>query len=782
MVTLKRDYAFPNFTPGKPRLPADFKLVPDYAALDLLSVPVTPTLPPVVVTGDLITAAHANTVRSALSDLWADVQYLDANKAQDPTTAKGDLLARGSSLSRLAVGADGQTLIADSAQALGVKWVTVDAASLGAVPSSRQVLAGPGMSGGGALGADVTLSANVQTVFGRIGDIVPKADDYTAAMVTNAVDTTKAGGYADPAWITSLDWSKITAKPVLVNSFNSRSGAVVPQAGDYTVAQVTGAVPNTLAINTDATLSGGGDLTATRTLSVVADKTLQRVRISKDGGLVGERQHVNFITGANVTLSLADNGTDNRVDVTIASTGSGGGGSQTPWTSDIDGDNHILYDVQKIGIGITAAVSVSHTLVVKSAASLSSAVGAKISAADGRFLQLNPSLQATSMNGLVKQGDIALIFSEGILDTGNLVIGPQSTGAIGLRMLNTGNVGIGNDGTPPVSAAGFPQLVVGPQAASSATCGIITPCGNTTGIANAFGQIAFANYGIAAADKRIANITATTDGASNSAMLQFHTANVGTLGERMRITAAGFVGIGKTPAYALDVAGDCNITGTFRVNGTPISTGGGVTTVFGRSGAVVAQAGDYSASMVSNAVSDLGSYSNPAWITSLAWGKISGVPATGVSSVFGRAGAVGAAYGDYDVSQVVNAVSAVGSYSNPAWIASLAWSKITGAPAISSGWTTRTNYSGSGRNFGTTYQNTTGKIVLVQVSLEATGGNSGSLTAYCSGSNPPSTMVGKTTGGQGGNPCCALSFTVPINEYYKVDAADRNNSWWLETY
>lgn len=38
----------------------------------------------------------------------------------------------------------------------------------------------------------------------------------------------------------------------------------------------------------------------------------------------------------------------------------------------------------------------------------------------------------------------------------------------------------------------------------------------------------------------------------------------------------GNVGIGtSSPAYKLDVAGDINITGSFRVNGTPIGTGGG---------------------------------------------------------------------------------------------------------------------------------------------------------------------------------------------------------------
>jgi hypothetical protein len=49
----------------------------------------------------------------------------------DPTTTKGDIIARGSSApaTRLGVGADGQVLTADSTQALGLKWA---AASSGA--------------------------------------------------------------------------------------------------------------------------------------------------------------------------------------------------------------------------------------------------------------------------------------------------------------------------------------------------------------------------------------------------------------------------------------------------------------------------------------------------------------------------------------------------------------------------------------------------------------------------------------------------------------------------
>ncbi len=49
----------------------------------------------------------------------------------------------------------------------------------------------------------------------------------------------------------------------------------------------------------------------------------------------------------------------------------------------------------------------------------------------------------------------------------------------------------------------------------------------------------------------------------------------GTLTELMRL-ANGNLGIGtNNPSYKLDVAGDVNISGTYRVNGTPIGTGGG---------------------------------------------------------------------------------------------------------------------------------------------------------------------------------------------------------------
>lgn len=70
-----------------------------------------------------------------------------------------------------------------------------------------------------------------------------------------------------------------------------------------------------------------------------------------------------------------------------------------------------------------------------------------------------------------------------------------------------------------------------------------------------------------------------------------------------------------------------------------------VSSVFGRTGAVVAVSGDYTAAQVTDAVSVLGSYANPSWITSLANAKVTGLGSAALAntSAFDAAGAASAA-------------------------------------------------------------------------------------------------------------------------------------------
>lgn len=65
---------------------------------------------------------------------------------------------------------------------------------------------------------------------------------------------------------------------------------------------------------------GGSDEISVAGLSgVLADN--QKIAVLKGGVAVGSRAALNLIEGTNITLTVADNGTDGRVDVTVTSTG-----------------------------------------------------------------------------------------------------------------------------------------------------------------------------------------------------------------------------------------------------------------------------------------------------------------------------------------------------------------------------------------------------------------------------------------------------------------------------
>lgn len=77
-----------------------------------------------------------------------------------------------------------------------------------------------------------------------------------------------------------------------------------------------------LTAGTGISLSG----TTNVNISQIEDSVTQKVRISKNGALIGTRREINFVEGSNVTLTVNDNAGANRVDITISSTGGGGGG------------------------------------------------------------------------------------------------------------------------------------------------------------------------------------------------------------------------------------------------------------------------------------------------------------------------------------------------------------------------------------------------------------------------------------------------------------------------
>jgi microcystin-dependent protein len=78
-------------------------------------------------------------------------------------------------------------------------------------------------------------------------------------------------------------------------------------------------IPNTLvrtdrAVNTSTGLTGGGDLSTNRTLSVVTNSTVQKVIVRKSSGAdIGSRQRLNFLAGTGVAWTIADVNADDEI-------------------------------------------------------------------------------------------------------------------------------------------------------------------------------------------------------------------------------------------------------------------------------------------------------------------------------------------------------------------------------------------------------------------------------------------------------------------------------------
>jgi hypothetical protein len=532
----------------------------------------------------------------------------------DPTTTQGDLIARGLSApaGRLGIGADGQVLTVDHLQPQMLRWVTPT------VPP-------------------------VTSVFGRIGAIVASAaDGYTVAMVAGAVD--QNGAYPKPPWIKSIDWSiivgappfmsdptttkgdlivrsasAITAFPVgvdgsiltadssmarglrwsppAVTSVFGRTGGIVPGAvvaasGDYDVSQVTNAASALTVFNAGTGLTGGGNLGSNRTFSVVPNTTVQQIEIWQEGTTkVGTRKGINFKSGAGVALTITDGGggTSDWVNVTVASSGTGSGGGMVDPTSAL-GD-----------------------LIVRSVILPAPPTALPIGT-QGQVLTVDTT-QAGKMRWATPSGGGA----------GSQTPWAGPIDAAGNVLNNAGGIGL-NIAAVPATARVY-AFVSGTEQAFE---GVVTNPANVASIALANDasdtvQLKIYGTGYVGGFPAIATLEASTALAliaSGAEVMRLHST-------RVLIGTTTDDGVNK-----LQVNGKVkSLVGGFVFPDNTVQTtaytaaSSPVTSVFTRTGAVLALAGDYTAAQVTNAVDKTVLYNDPVWMNTLAWGKITGAPA-----------------------------------------------------------------------------------------------------------------------------------------------------------
>ncbi|MDQ5913656.1 MAG: hypothetical protein QG623_275 [Patescibacteria group bacterium] len=159
------------------------------------------------------------------------------------------------------------------------------------------------LKSGGTLGLFAPLSG--ATFTGAVN--VPTPTAASSAVTKAYADTIVANG--------SPDASSITKGLVQL------TGDLGGTASSPTVPGLTNKAEKTRVIANGTGITGGGDLTANRTLSVVANTTTQKIEVAKAGTVAGTRKQLNLIEGTNVTITTADNSGSDRVDVTITAAG-----------------------------------------------------------------------------------------------------------------------------------------------------------------------------------------------------------------------------------------------------------------------------------------------------------------------------------------------------------------------------------------------------------------------------------------------------------------------------
>lgn len=278
------------------------------------------------------------TVSDDLANNRVNVLVSDTAALADPMISTGDLIVRSTTgTTRMGVGTNGQVLMAQSASVYGMYWATLDY-----VPSARRIITGQGLKGGGALTTDLTLTADMISVFGRTGIV-----QLTAA------DITQAGGV-------------LQTRSVMAGSGLSGGGQLT---SDVTLSLVDRGSIQKIQVGFDGTMYSTGSKLNFKpgagviiTVQPAADQSDVTVDVNHpappiptakyyvNNALVATQEGLNLVAGANTTITGLNNAGGKRVDVTVTATGGTitPGAGQSPWMSDINADGFSLLNAKKI--------------------------------------------------------------------------------------------------------------------------------------------------------------------------------------------------------------------------------------------------------------------------------------------------------------------------------------------------------------------------------------------------------------------------------------------------
>ena len=255
------------------------------------------------------------------------------------------------------------------------------AAVTGAVPNTVNIIAGTGLSGGGALTGNVTLTNAGVTAFNtRTGSVTLSSSDVTTALgytpgtgngsVTSvSTGTGLTGGPITTTGTIAIANTAVTAgaygNASTVGSFTVNQQGQITSAANNTIAidvtQVTNAVPTSRTVSAGTGLTGGGNLSADITLSQSPNTVQQLVQVQNNAVVTGTRQAINFLPGSNITFATSDDALGGRVNVNVSVSGLGSMAFQNSNDVNITGGN-----INSSAVNTVALVSNTVTFAVSS--------------------------------------------------------------------------------------------------------------------------------------------------------------------------------------------------------------------------------------------------------------------------------------------------------------------------------------------------------------------------------------------------------------------------------
>jgi len=172
--------------------------------------------------------------------------------------------------------------------------------------------------------ASITAGNGLQKVGNQIS--VKTINANRIYVDANGVDLGQTGVSGGTYNSVTVDiYGRVTSASSISNqplADNLTAVAGVSSNGFFAKTDTNTAAARTITAGTGIAVSNGDGVSGNPQVSVTADTTIQRVSISKSGTVAGSRKQVNFIPGAGVAITTADNSGNNRVDVTVATDGS----------------------------------------------------------------------------------------------------------------------------------------------------------------------------------------------------------------------------------------------------------------------------------------------------------------------------------------------------------------------------------------------------------------------------------------------------------------------------